>query len=587
MRLKRTKNCGELRKSDVGGEAVLSGWVHHRRDHGGLIFVDLRDRWGLTQVVFDPERDPEAHHAAEHIRNEWVISVHGRISPRKEGMANPNLATGDIEVDCDDIEVLNQAKPVPFPLDEYREVGEDIRLKYRYLDLRREEMQQNLILRSQVASITRNFLLARHFVEIETPFLMKSTPEGARDFLVPARRYAGKFYALPQSPQIYKQILMVAGFDKYFQITKCFRDEDLRKDRQPEFTQIDLEMSFVEEEDVLGVLEGLMAETLDKTLGVALELPLRRITYAEVMDRYGVDKPDTRFGLELVNVSDVFDGCGFKVFRDVVENKGLIKSINIKGGATMSRSQIDALIAFSQEQGAGGMAWMKRTANGFESSIVKFFEPETLDKLAVRLNAEAGDLLVFVADRPAIVNRTLGALRLKLAEDLDLIDKSKFDLLFVTEFPLFELDEETGNVASMHHPFTSPYEEDIPLIETDPLKVRSKAYDLVMNGAEIVSGSIRIHDRDLQMLMFKALGISDEEAQEKFGFLLQAFEYGTPPHGGAAVGFDRFVMLLRGATSIRDVIAFPKTNQAISLMDDTPAEVSNEQLVELGLKIRK
>ena len=566
---------------------VLSGWVHRRRDHGGVIFVDLRDRWGLTQVVFNPENNPQTHAVAEQIRPEWVISVHGKVEPRMEGMANPNLATGEIEVFCDDIEILSKSKPVPFPLDEYKDVGEETRLKYRYLDLRREDIQKNLIFRSKVANVVRSYFAARDFVEIETPFLMKSTPEGARDFLVPARRSPGKFYALPQSPQLYKQLLMLSGFDRYYQITKCFRDEDLRKDRQPEFTQIDLEMSFVDEEDVYAAIEGLVVEIFDKAMDMKMGPTLPRMTYAEAMDRYGIDKPDTRFGLELVNVGDILKKCDFKVFQNVLESGGLIKSINITGGASMSRSQIDGLIAYSQEQGAGGMAWMKMTENGLESNIVKFFSDEIRQALIERMDAKAGDLIVFVADKPGVVNKTLGAIRLKLGHDRGLIDESRFDVLFVTEFPLFELDEETGKMVPMHHAFTSPMEEDLQYLESDPLKVRSRAYDLVVNGNEIVSGSIRIHDRDLQMKMLSEVGISEEEAQEKFGFLLKAFEYGPPPHGGAAFGLDRFIMLLCGATSIREVIAFPKTNQGISLMDDTPSEVSREQLIELGLRLRK
>ncbi|MFA6471423.1 MAG: aspartate--tRNA ligase [Candidatus Latescibacterota bacterium] len=587
MRLKRTNNNGELRLSDIGKEIILSGWVHRRRDHGGLIFVDLRDRWGLTQVVFNPERDPKAHAMAEHIRSEWVISVHGKVAARMEGMANPKLSTGEIEILCDDIEVLSKSLPVPFPLDEYKDIGEEIRLKYRYLDLRREEIQQNIIFRSKVASIVRNYLWNREFVEIETPFLMKSTPEGARDFLVPARRYFGEFYALPQSPQLYKQLLMVSGFDRYFQITKCFRDEDLRKDRQPEFTQIDFEMSFVDEEDIFAVIEGIVIEIFDKAMGMEVGPRFRRITYADAMDRYGIDKPDTRFGLQMVDVSDIFSACDFKVFRSVVEKGGLVKSINVKNGASMSRSQIDSLIAFAQEQGAGGMAWIKATDKGLESSIVKFLDSDCQHRLSKIMQAEPGDLLIFVADKPEIANRTLGAVRLKLGEDLGLIDQSQFDILFITEFPLFERNGETGGITAMHHSFTAPMEEDLQFLETEPLKVRSRSYDLVINGTEIVSGSIRIHDQDMQKKMFAAIGISDEEAQEKFGFFLHAFEFGPPPHGGAAFGFDRFIMLLRGALSIRDVMAFPKTNQGISLMDSTPSEVSKEQLIELGLKIRK
>jgi aspartyl-tRNA synthetase len=576
-----------LRFSNNGEEVVLSGWVHRRRDHGGLIFVDLRDRWGMTQVVFNPERNRKTHEIAEHIRPEWVISVHGVVEPRKEGMANPKLATGEIEVMVDDVEILSASKPLPFPIDEYKEVGEEIRLKYRYLDLRREEIQQNIIFRSKVASVVRNYLWEREFVEIETPFLMKSTPEGARDFLVPARRFFGKFYALPQSPQIYKQLLMVSGFDRYFQITKCFRDEDLRKDRQPEFTQIDFEMSFVDEEDIFGVIEGLVTEVYDKAMGMKVGPTFPRLTYEEAMGRYGVDKPDTRFGLEMVEVGDVFARCDFKVFRNVVESGGIVKSINVKGGASLSRSQIDGLIAFAQEQGAGGMAWIKVTERGLESSIVKFLDEECTRLLGVRLKAEPGDLLIFVADKAAVVNKTLGAVRLKLGEDLGLIDHSRFDILFVTGFPMFELDEETGRITYMHHPFTAPVEEDLPLLETDPLRIRSHAYDLVINGTEIVSGSIRIHDHDLQMRILNRLGISKDESYEKFGFLLHAFGYGPPPHGGAAFGFDRFIMLLRGVSSIREVIAFPKTNQGVSLMDDTPSDVSAEQLTVLGLKIRK
>ncbi len=587
MRLKRTEKNGKLRLSDKGKEVVLSGWVHRRRDHGGVIFVDLHDRWGLTQIVFNPEHSPESHAIAEQIRPEWVLSVHGFVRPRMEGMANPNLATGDIEVFCDDIEILSKSKPVPFPLDDYSDVGEEIRLKYRYLDLRREELRQNLIFRSNVAAITRNYLLEREFLEVETPFFMKSTPEGARDFLVPSRKFPGKFYALPQSPQIYKQILMLSGFDKYFQITKCFRDEDLRRDRQPEFTQIDLEMSFVDEEDVLQIIEGLVVEIFDKAMNIKSGKKIPRLTYAEAMDKYGVDKPDTRFGLELVNVGDIVSPCEFKVFLDVLEEGGLIKSINVKGDMSLSRSRIDGLITYSQEQGAGGMAWMKMTDNGLESSIVKFFSEAILKELVDRMDAKPGDLLLFVADKPHIVNKTLGAVRLKLGQDLKLIDESRFDALFVTEFPLFELDNETGEMVSMHHPFTSPMEEDLQFLDTEPLKVRSRAYDFVLNGTEIASGSIRIYDIDMQMRMLKFLGFSEEETREKFGFLLEAFEYGPPPHGGAAFGFDRFIMLLRGASSIRDVIAFPKTNQAISLMDDTPSPVSDEQLKELGIKMRK
>lgn len=587
MRLKRTGNNGALRLSDTGKTVVLSGWVHRRRDHGGVIFVDLRDRWGLTQVVFNPERNPEAHRAAEHIRSEWVISISGIVEPRMEGMANPRLATGEIEVMAEDIEIHSKSKPLPFPLDEYKDVTEELRLKYRYLDLRREEIQQNLIFRSKVAQVVRNYYAAQDFVEVETPFLIRSTPEGARDFIVPSRKFHGKFYALPQSPQMYKQLLMVSGFDRYFQITKCFRDEDLRKDRQPEFTQIDFEMSFVEEEEIFAFIEGLTAEIFDKTMNMQVAANFPRLTYAEAMSRYGVDKPDTRFGLEMVEVGDIFAACDFKVFRSVVERGGMVKSINVKDGGSMSRSQIDALIAFAQEQGAGGMAWIKVTDRGLESSIVKFLDDDCQRHLSERMGAEPGDLLIFVADKPSVVNRTLGAVRLKLGEDLGLIDHARFDILFVTEFPLFERDEETGEVMSMHHPFTSPVIEDIPLLESDPLKVRSRAYDLVINGTEIVSGSIRIHDRDLQTLMFKYTNVTDEEAREKFGFLLQAFEYGPPPHGGAAFGFDRFVMLLRGATSIREVMAFPKTNQGISLMDEAPAEVAQEQLAALGLKFRK
>jgi aspartyl-tRNA synthetase len=585
VRLKRTNNCGELRLADKGTDVVLSGWVHRRRDHGGLIFIDLRDRWGLTQVVFDPVRDPDAHKAAESIRSEFVISVHGTINSRAEGMANPKLPTGEIEVDCDDVEILNRSEPVPFPLDDYKEVGEEVRLTYRYLDLRRDEVQQNMLFRSKVAAVARNFLIEQEFAEIETPFLMKSTPEGARDFLVPSRRTFGEFYALPQSPQLYKQLLMVSGFDRYFQITKCFRDEDLRRDRQPEFTQIDLEMSFVEEEDVLNVIESLTVEIFDKTMGMKIPTPFPRLTYNEAMDRYGNDKPDIRFGMKMIDMREAVANCDFKVFKSVVESGGLIKAINVKGGAALSRSKIDGLIAYAQKQGAGGLAWMKMTEGGLESNIVKFFGPDVQKTIIDTVSAEAGDLVVFIADKPATANRVLGAVRLKLGEDLGLIDPKTFTPLFVTEFPMFERDEETKRLTAMHHPFTKPFDEDIPLLESDPLKVRSKAYDFVLNGSEIVSGSIRVHDSDLQMKLFRALGISEEEADEKFGFLLTAFKYGTPPHGGAAFGFDRFVMLLRGATSIREVIAFPKTNQGMSLMDGTPATVSTQQLRDLGLNV--
>ncbi|MFZ5626539.1 MAG: aspartate--tRNA ligase [Bacillota bacterium] len=582
---KRTMMCGSLRAADAGKEIILMGWVQRRRDHGGLIFVDLRDREGITQVVFSPEVDQEAFAKAEVIRNEYVIAVKGEVRLRPEGTVNPNLATGEVEVYAREVKVLNGAKTPPFYIQDNIDVDENLRLRYRYLDLRRPEMQRALGLRHRLVKTIRDYLDARGFWEIETPMLTKSTPEGARDYLVPSRVNPGKFFALPQSPQIFKQILMVAGMDKYFQIVRCFRDEDLRSDRQPEFTQLDLEMSFVEREDVLTLMEEMIAEIVRTTLGREIPTPFPRLTYAEAMARYGSDKPDTRFGMELVDLTDIAAGCEFKVFRAAADNGGVVKAINAKGCAHFSRKELDELTQYVAIYGAKGLAYIQMTPEGPKSPIAKFFKEEELQAILERLGAETGDLLLFGADTPRIVADSLGHLRVHLAEKLGLIDPEAMNFLWVVDFPLLEWDEEEKRYVAMHHPFTSPMDEDLELMDTDPGRVRAKAYDMVLNGVEIGGGSIRIHRRDVQEKMFRLLGLSQEEAVEKFGFMLEAFEYGTPPHGGIAFGIDRLVMLLAGRDTIRDVIAFPKTQSASCLMTGAPSEVSAKQLKELHIKL--
>lgn len=582
---KRTMMCGSLRAADAGKEVILMGWVQRRRDHGGLIFVDLRDREGITQVVFSPEVDQEAFAKAEAIRNEYVIAVKGEVRLRPEGTVNPNLATGEVEVYAREVKVLNGAKTPPFYIQDNIDVDENLRLRYRYLDLRRPEMQRALGLRHRLVKTIRDYLDARGFWEIETPMLTKSTPEGARDYLVPSRVNPGKFFALPQSPQIFKQILMVAGMDKYFQIVRCFRDEDLRSDRQPEFTQLDLEMSFVEREEVLTLMEEMIAEVVRTTLGREVPTPFPRLTYAEAMARYGSDKPDTRFGMELVDLTDIAAGCEFKVFRAAADNGGVVKAINAKGCAHFSRKELDELTQYVAIYGAKGLAYIQMTPEGPKSPIAKFFKEEELQAILERLGAETGDLLLFGADTPRIVADSLGHLRVHLAEKLGLIDPEAMNFLWVIDFPLLEWDEEEKRYVAMHHPFTSPMDEDLELMDTDPGRVRAKAYDMVLNGVEIGGGSIRIHRRDVQEKMFRLLGLSQEEAVEKFGFMLEAFEYGTPPHGGIAFGIDRLVMLLAGRDTIRDVIAFPKTQSASCLMTGAPSEVSAKQLKELHIKL--
>jgi len=584
--MKRTHTCGELRREDIGKEVTLMGWVSRRRDHGGVIFVDLRDRYGITQVVFNPQYNAEVHRKADSLRAEFVIAVRGEVRARPEGMANPKLETGEIEVFCRELRILNGSKPLPFAIEDNVQVGEDLRLRYRYLDLRRPRMQRNLITRHRAAFSTRKFLTERGFIEIETPFLMKSTPEGARDYLVPSRIYKGKFYALPQSPQTYKQLLMISGFDRYFQIVKCFRDEDLRADRQPEFTQIDIEMSFVEEGDILEVTQELMAKMLEDTLGLRVDPNFPRIKYDEAMSKYGTDRPDTRFGLEIVDVTDIAAESSFNVFREVVEWGGEVRGINAKGCASFSRRQIDELTSLAQSFGAKGLAWMKMGSSGLESQIAKFFPPALLEMLAGRMEASEGDLLLFVADEPKLVLQVLSNLRLHLGRSLGLIDAGKNAFIWVMHFPLFEYSEEEGRLTSTHHPFTSPMEEDLHLLESDPEKVRARSYDLVWNGVEIGGGSIRINDSDLQMRIFDILDIPREEARERFGFLVEALKYGAPPHGGIALGFDRICAFLTGSPSIREVIAFPKTSSAASLMDGAPSDVREEQLKELGLRLR-
>jgi len=582
---KRSHYCGHLRASDIGKEVTLMGWVQRRRDHGGLIFIDLRDREGIIQLALDPDRDPEAHAKADRVRNEWVIAARGKVSPRPAGTVNPKMPTGEVEVEISELRILNQAQTPPFMLDEFTEVAENIRLKHRYLDLRRPAVQKNLILRHKVARATRTYLDAHGFLEIETPVLTKSTPEGARDYLVPSRVNPGMFYALPQSPQIFKQLLMVSGFDRYAQITRCFRDEDLRADRQPEFTQIDCEMSFVDRDDVMTVMEGLIATIFRETLGIEVSLPMGRITYAEALDRFGVDNPDLRFGMELVNLTDIVKGCGFKVFADVAAKGGLVKALNVKNGATFSRKELDDLTDFVAIYGAKGLAWVKMTAEGWQSPIAKFFTPEELKAIEQALGAETGDLLLFVADSARIANEALGRLRGHLGNKLGMTPKDVYKFTWVTDFPLLEWDEESGRHVAVHHPFTAPLDEDVPLLDTDPGAVRAKAYDLVLNGSEIGGGSIRIHDQAIQSRMFQLLGIGDEEARVKFGFLLDALSYGAPPHGGIAFGLDRLTMILTGADSIRDVIAFPKTQKATCLMSEAPGVVEEKQLRELAIRL--
>ncbi len=581
----RTHTCGELRKSHVGQQVTLMGWVDRRRDHGGLIFIDLRDRWGRSQVVFNPAINRVAYEKARDLRPEFVVAVRGKVTERPPESLNPKLATGEVEVTAEDLKILNEARTTPFQIIENLDVSEELRLKFRYLDLRRPHMQRNLLLRHKVAQIVRRYFDENNFLEIETPYLMKSTPEGARDFLVPSRLHKGRFYALPQSPQTYKQILMVAGYDRYFQIVRCFRDEDLRADRQPEFTQIDVELSFVREEDIFSLVEGLMKCIFRETLGIELKTPFQRLSYDEAVRRYGVDKPDLRFGLEIETVTDLVQNSEFKVFQSAVAAGGNVAGLCVPGGGRFSRSQVDALNTVVQPFGARGLLPLKIEESGLKGPGVKFLSESVQKELVQRFRGTPGDLILLVADSDDIVYRSLGALRTHFGETLQLIDASAYKLLWVVDFPLLEYDPEQGRYVAMHHPFTSPKEADFDRMENDPAKIKARAYDLVLNGSEIAGGSIRIHQRDIQMKMFKLLGISPEEAERKFGFLLQAFEYGAPPHGGIAFGFDRLVMILAGEKSIRDVIPFPKTTSAMSLMDGAPSEVDPAQLEELGIQI--
>lgn len=585
---KRTTYCGLVTESLLEQEVILKGWVHNRRDLGGLIFVDLRDREGYVQIVFNPDFSEEALRIAETIRSEYVVEVKGIVKKRDPETVNPKIATGQVEVQVSDIEIINKAETPPFALNEDNQnVDENIRLKYRYLDLRRQELAQTFKMRHQTTRSIRQYLDGEGFYDIETPVLTKSTPEGARDYLVPSRVHEGEFYALPQSPQIFKQLLMISGFDKYYQIVKCFRDEDLRADRQPEFTQVDIEMSFVDQEDVMDMGEEMLQKVVKDVKEVELPRPFPRMTYDEAMARFGSDKPDTRFGMELMNVSELGEIMDFKVFKDAVNNDGQVKAIVAKGASdNYTRKDIDALTEFVNIYGAKGLAWVKVVDEGLNGPIAKFFEADHVEKLKALTGAQSGDLVLFVADKPNVVAQSLGALRLKLAKELDLIDESKLNFLWVTDWPLLEYDEELKRYTVAHHPFTAPKQEDISKLDTEPENAQANAYDIVLNGYELGGGSIRIHNEDLQSKMFEVLGFTEEQAKEQFGFLLDAFKYGAPPHGGIALGLDRLVMLLTGRTNLRDTIAFPKTASATCLLTNAPSEVSENQLEELSLRIR-
>lgn len=584
MTMLRTTSCGTLSLADVGKEVILNGWVQRRRDLGGVLFIDLRDRTGIVQIVFNPDFSGEALEIADRVRNEYVLAVKGTVVERDPETFNDNLFTGKIEVRVTEIEVMNAAKTPPFAIEDGIEVDESIRLKYRYLDLRRPEMLKTLQLRSKAAKIFRDFLDQNEFTEIETPILTKSTPEGARDYLVPSRVHEGEFFALPQSPQIFKQLLMVGGIERYYQIARCFRDEDLRADRQPEFTQVDIETSFLSQDQLLAMMEQLMAKLLRETVGVELQLPFQRITYKDAMNKYGSDKPDLRFGLEIEDITDIVASSDVKVFATVASKGGVVKALNAKGCASWSRKELDDLQPFAARYGGKGLAWIQVKDGEWRGPIVKFLKEEEIAALTERLNVEDGDLLTFSADKPKVVADVLGNLRLKLGKELNLINESEFKFAWVVDFPLLGYDEEAKRYVAEHHPFTRPNEDDLAYFDTDPGQIRAQAYDLVLNGYEVGGGSMRIYKRDVQEKMFKALGFTMEEAYEKFGFLLDAFDYGTPPHGGIAFGFDRLIMLLAGRTNLRETIAFPKTASATDLMSDAPSEVELSQLEQLHIR---
>lgn len=581
---KRTHMCGTLNISNVGQDVVLNGWVAKRRNLGGLIFVDLRDKTGIVQVTFDDKIPKELFDKADSLRSEYVVGVKGKVLERSA--KNENIATGEVEVFATDLVIYSEAETPPIYIKDDDNVDDNLRLKYRYLDLRKNKMQKNLTFRHQVTKLARDYFDSCGFTEVETPMLIKSTPEGARDYIVPSRVYPGSFYALPQSPQLFKQLLMVGGTDRYMQIVKCFRDEDLRADRQPEFTQIDLEMSFVDMDDVIEIQEGFLKKLFSELMGVEIKTPLPRITWDEAMERYGSDKPDTRFGFELKKLNDTVAGCEFKVFTDALAGGGDVRGICIDGGSEkISRKDIDKLTEQSKSYGAKGLVWIRKTEDGYNSSVNKFFDQKQLDRIASVFDAKPGDLILICSDKPKVVFDTLGFLRREIARRLGLLDDKQYNLLWVVDFPMFEQDEETGELKAMHHPFTCPKLDQVPLLDTDPLSVKADAYDIVLNGVELGGGSIRIHDKELQAKMFEVLGLTKEECDEKFGFLIEAFKYGAPPHGGLAYGLDRLVMLLLGEQSIREVIAFPKNQNAQCLVSEAPAPVDKAQLDELGLEV--